>query len=76
MNDKNAEVTAAIMEAEDLTRRAVLAWERVQRAEDAIAQDPEEPHVMRACARRGVQLAEAKLILLRQVDRFSRGGER
>lgn len=76
MDAQNAEVTVAIMEAEDLTRRALLAWERVQRAEDAIARDPEENPAMREFARRGVQLAEAKLILLRQVDRFSKGYER
>lgn len=76
MDAQNAEVTAAIMEAEDLTRRALLAWERVQCAEDAIARDPDKDPAMREFARRGVQLVEAKLILLRQVDRFSKGGER
>jgi hypothetical protein len=76
MDEKNAEVTVAIMEAEDLTRRALLAWERVQRAEDAIARDLGKDPASRDFARRGAQLSEAKLVLLRQVDRFSKGDER
>lgn len=73
MDAKNAEVTEAILLAEDLTSRAVLAWERVQRAEQAIAQDSNAEPFAREIARHGVQLAEAKLVLLRQVDRFSKG---
>lgn len=76
MDAQNAEVTTAIMEAEDLTRRALLAWERVQRAEDAIARDPDKDFASREFARRGVQLSEAKLVLLRQVDRFSKGDKK
>jgi hypothetical protein len=76
MDAQNAEVTVAIMEAEDLTRRALLAWERVQRAEDAIARNPHEDLRLREFARQGVQLAEAKLVLLRQADRYSKGDKR
>lgn len=73
MDAKNAEVTEAILLAEDLTSRAVLAWERVQRAEHAIAHDVDAEPFAREIARHGVLLAEAKLVLLRQVDRFSKG---
>lgn len=70
-NPKNAEVTAAIVDAEGKTRAAVLAWERVQRAEAAIAGDDAFSPTERELAREGVTLAERSLALLRQVDRYS-----
>lgn len=67
----NGEVTAAICEADDLTRRAMLAWQRVRKAEAAMRDSKPDSEVERSYARLGVVSADGNAKLLMSVDRYS-----
>ena len=53
----NAEVTIAILSAEEKLRDAIAAWQRVERAERVIAVEPSTKELERSIAERGVTLA-------------------
>jgi len=67
----NREVTAAICEADDLTRRAMLAWQRVRKAEAAIRDSKPRSDVDMTYALLGVVSADGNAKLLMSIDRYS-----
>lgn len=65
----NAEVTMAIVKAEEGDRQVTRLWERVTAAERALAEHPETPDAERAIARRGVVSAQRRVELLHRAAR-------
>ncbi len=65
----NTEVTAAIFDADNAVYRALRAYERVQKAEQAIAEDPGADSVERNIAKRGVKTAAQRVKQLRAMSR-------
>lgn len=68
--DLNGQVTAAILKAEDLTRRALLAWQAVEQAERLLA-NSERSALERHIAARGVITAAMTVRVLKALDRYS-----
>jgi hypothetical protein len=57
MNELNKKVTMAIMAAEEATYQAIVAWDAVKQAEQALVDHPNISELEKSIANRGVAYA-------------------